>query len=66
MTRWKHFETPEERAKTNAFWESFDDNALRELALPEEDKIASHRGGTYRRFRSSNVIDLVRVRKGNR
>jgi hypothetical protein len=43
-----------------------DGDWLRQWALPEEWIIAHcpmARGGTYRRFESGNVIDLVRVRR---
>jgi hypothetical protein len=43
-----------------------DENWLRRLALPEEYVIAHYpmaRGSSWRWFESSNVIDLVRIRR---
>jgi len=55
MSHWDYPQTEKERA--NPFID------LRSLCIAEEDLPPNHRGGPYRRFRSQNVIDLVRVRR---
>lgn len=43
-----------------AYWKRAD--VLRQLAVAEEDLPPDRRGGPHRRFRSANVVDLVRER----
>jgi hypothetical protein len=68
MRRWSHIETDEERlerrAKEAAFWNRPEEVVLSELVLPEEDLPIDRRGGAYRWFRSPNVVDLAKARRG--
>jgi hypothetical protein len=70
MQHWRYLETNEERAerqaKADAFWNRPQAEVMRDLVIREEDLPLDHRGGPYRQFRSSNMIDLVQVRKERR
>jgi hypothetical protein len=64
MAYWK-FETVEQRkareAREKAFWD--DPDVFYKLAIAEEDLPEVYRGGPDRRFKSPNVIDLLRIKK---
>jgi hypothetical protein len=45
-----------------AYWRRPD--VLRQLVIAEEDLPLNRRGGPNRRFKSANVIDLVRIKDG--
>jgi hypothetical protein len=65
---WRQLETEEERlkrrAREEAFWNRPADEVMADLTIDEEDLPLPCRGQHHRHFRSPNVIDLVKLRRG--